>query len=310
MTSRTYADGLPTLTMGLMNFSREPQDWSSFLELARVADDAGVDRIVVVDHVVMSVHIENYDGGRFPTGPDGQWLEPFTTMSVIAGMTSNVRLSTGIILAGLRRPVVFAKSLATLDVLSGGRVDLGVGVGWQKEEYDAAGLPFAERGRILDETLELCQLFWSESPAAYQRDGLEFAQIWCEPKPLQPGGVPFWVSGRLNRNVINRIVRYGSGWIPWGEWAGDVEHGIEVLRDAFAAAGREWDGFEVRGGIPVKTRDDGSIDMDASLAGVPAQVAAGVTDFSVNARLAADPDDARAMLGDIVSAFRAVVGRS
>jgi probable F420-dependent oxidoreductase len=228
---------------------------------------------------------------------------------VIVGMTQRVRVSTGIILAALRRPVVFAKALATLDVLSGGRVDLGVGVGWQKEEYDAAGLAFADRGRLLDETLELCQLFWSESPAAYKGDDLAFEQIWCEPKPVQSGGVPFWVSGRLNRNVINRIVRFGSGWIPWGEWAGDVLHGVEVLREAFAAAGREWDGFEVRGAIRVQTRDDGTIDLDASMAGVPEQVAAGVTDFSVYAPLPPDPAEARVVLGDVVSGFRATVGR-
>ena len=246
---RTYADGLPTLTMGLANFAPAPQPWDALLDRARLADETGIDRIIVVDHVVMGENIDAYDGGRFPTGPDGQWLEPMTTMAVIAGMTQHVRLSTGIILAALRRPVVFAKSAATLDVLSGGRLDLGVGVGWQQEEYAAAGLDFAERGRLLNETLELCRRFWTESPVDYRSDGLAFERVWCEPKPLQPGGVPMWVSGRLNRNVLDRLVRYADGWIPWGEWAGDVVHGIEVIRDAFNAAGRDWDGFEIRGHV-------------------------------------------------------------
>jgi probable F420-dependent oxidoreductase len=307
---RSYADGLPTLTMGLTNFAPAPQDWGGLLGRARLADEAGIDRIIVVDHVVMGEHIEHYDGGRFPTGPDGQWLEPMTTMAVIAGMTTNVRMSTGIILAGLRRPVVFAKAAATLDVLSGGRLDLGVGVGWQKEEYDAAGLDFAERGRLLDQTLELCRRFWTESPVDYRSDGLAFERIWCEPKPLQPGGVPIWVSGRLNKNVLNRLVRHGDGWIPWGEWSNDVVHGVEVIRAAFADAGRDWDGFEIRGTLRAVTRDDGTLDLDATMADVPAMVAAGITDFTAYLQLPADDDNAaRDQLTGLVQAFRATVGR-
>ena len=306
---RTYADGLPTLTMGLANFAPAPQPWDALLDRARLADETGIDRIIVVDHVVMGENIDAYDGGRFPTGPDGQWLEPMTTMAVIAGMTQNVRLSTGIILAALRRPVVFAKSAATLDVLSGGRLDLGVGVGWQQEEYAAAGLDFAERGRLLNQTLELCRRFWTESPVDYRSDGLAFERVWCEPKPLQPGGVPMWVSGRLNRNVLDRLVRYADGWIPWGEWAGDVVHGIDVIRDAFNAAGRDWDGFEIRGTLRATTRDDGSLDLDATMADVPDMVTAGITDFTAYLQLPDDRGAAHAQLSELVSAFRTTVGR-
>ena len=106
------------------------------------------------DHVVFGERLEEYGrpeiggqaGGKQPTGPDGHWLEPLTTLSVLAGMTSRIRLGTNILVAALRRPAVLAKSTATLDVLSGGRLDLGVGVGWQREEYEAAGLDFDGRG--------------------------------------------------------------------------------------------------------------------------------------------------------------------
>src|SRR6187431_2286848 len=185
---RTYADGLPTLTMGLANFSPAPQDWSGLLDRARLADETGIDRIIVVDHVVMGENIDAYDGGRFPTGPDGQWLEPMVSMAVIAGMTQHVRVSTGIILAALRRPVVFAKSAATLDVLSGGRLDLGVGVGWQQEEYEAAGLSFEKRGRLLDHTLEVLQTLWRDSPANIESDELRFENMHQFPHPVRPGG--------------------------------------------------------------------------------------------------------------------------
>ena len=131
------------------------------------------------DHVVFGERLEEYGrpeiggqaGGKQPTGPDGHWLEPLTTLSVLAGMTSRIRLGTNILVAALRRPAVLAKSTATLDVLSGGRLDLGVGVGWQREEYEAAGLDFDRRGRLLDHTLEVLQTLWRE-----QRGGLRLAR--------------------------------------------------------------------------------------------------------------------------------------
>src|SRR5437899_9221268 len=141
------------------------------------------------------------EGGRQPTGPDGHWLEPLTVLTALSSVTSRVRLATGILLAGLRRPVVLAKTAATIDVLSGGRLDLGVGVGWQREEYEAAGLDFEDRGRLLDHTLEVCQTLWREPRAAYDSPELQFEATHMMPKPLQPGGVPIWVSGRINPRV-------------------------------------------------------------------------------------------------------------
>ena len=152
------------LSIGVTSFAAEdPGTWEPLFRAARVADRAGVDRLVVSDHVVFGERLEEYGrpeiggqaGGKQPTGPDGHWLEPLTTLSVLAGMTSRIRLGTNILVAALRRPAVLAKSTATLDVLSGGRLDLGVGVGWQREEYEAAGLDFDRRGRLLDHTLEV-----------------------------------------------------------------------------------------------------------------------------------------------------------
>ena len=112
---------------------------------------------------------------------------------------AQIRLGTNILLAALRRPVVLAKTAATLDVLSGGRLDLGVGVGWQREEYDAAGLDFDGRGALLDETLAVCQTLWREQRATLDGNALKFDGIHQMPKPAQPGGVPIWVSGTVNR---------------------------------------------------------------------------------------------------------------
>src|SRR3954453_20083729 len=140
----------PQLSIGVRSFAAEdPGTWQPLFDAARVADEAGVDRLVVSDHIVFGERLDEYGrpeiggqaGGKQPTGPDGHWLEPLTTLSVLAGMTTRVRLGPHIRRAARRRPVIRAKSAATLDVLSNGRLDLGIGVGWQKSEYDAAGLP-------------------------------------------------------------------------------------------------------------------------------------------------------------------------
>src|SRR5450755_4534356 len=171
------------LSAALVTYAaEEPGGWSTMLDTARLYDRVGIDRLVLSDHVVFGERLDAYgrpeiggqQGGRQPTGPDGHWLEPMTTLSVIAGSTERVRLATGILLAALRRPVVLAKTAATLDVLSSGRLDLGVGVGWQREEYEAAGLGFEGRGRLLDHTLEVCTALWTQPVAQYQSPELSF----------------------------------------------------------------------------------------------------------------------------------------
>ena len=246
-----------------------------------------MDRVLVSDHVVFGENMEAYGrpefggvvGGKQPTGPDGHWLEALTTLAVVCGMTSRVRLGTNILIAALRRPVVLAKSAATLDVLSGGRLDLGVGIGWQREEYEAAGLDFGARGRQLDLTLEVCQTLWRESRAGVDVPGLSFDAIHMMPKPLQPDGVPIWVSGRLNERVARRLARFGSGWIPWGEDADDLTGSIPRMREAVAAAGGDGEGIQVAGMLPAVRREDRGIDLDATMERVVPLVEAGVTDF-------------------------------
>ena len=308
----------PTLSIHIRNYeATDPGDWTPLLERVRSADAAGIDRLVVSDHVVFGEHLEEYGrpeaggvvGGKQPTGPDGLWLEPLTLLSVLAGMTTHARLGTGILLAALRRPVVLAKAAATLDVLSRGRLDLGVGVGWQREEYEAAGLDFGERGRLLDHTLEVCQTLWRDQAARFDGDGLHFESIHCMPKPLQPGGVPIWVSGRLNDRVLARIVRFGSGWIPWGDVARNPAEGLGRVKDALVAGGRDAAGFQVEGPLPVVRDGDGAIDVAPTMEGVPPLVAAGITDFRVRLSIPDDKGAAADFLGPIVAGFRSAVGR-
>ena len=320
MTEPTPAIPFPQLSASITSYSAEaPDNWDSMLETARLYDRVGIDRLVISDHVVFGEQLDAYGrpevggqrGGRQPTGPDGHWLEPMTTLSVIAGMTERVRLSTGILLAALRRPVVLAKSAATLDVLSRGRLDLGVGVGWQREEYEAAGLDFDKRGRLLDHTLEVCTALWTQAVGQYESAELDFDRIHMMPKPLQPGGVPIWVSGTISARVVDRLCRFGLRWIPWGDDAANLEPSIAKLRERIAAAGVSPDGLQVVANLRVFKTDTGGIDVERTLAQVAPLVGAGAT--SLLARFpVSDADtgaEAEAALGEFVTAFRVAVGR-
>jgi probable F420-dependent oxidoreductase len=306
------------LSTGVPSFAVEdPGTWQHLFDAARVADQAGIDRIVVSDHVIMGEHLEEYGrpeiggqaGGKQPTGPDGPWLEPLTVLSVIAGMTSRVRLGTNILVAALRTPTVLAKQLATLDVLSGGRVDLGVGVGWQREEYEACGLSFEGRGRLLEHTLEVCQTLWREQRANYDSPELHFEAIHLMPKPRQPDGVPIWVSGTINPRVVKRLARFGTGWIPWGPAAADPLAGIKEMKERLAEVGRDPSDLQVTGALKLVKHDDGSLDLDRTMEQVPVLAEAGLTDARAAFKLPDDPSARLDELSKIVAAFRTAAGR-
>jgi probable F420-dependent oxidoreductase len=306
------------LSAALVSYAPEaPSGWTTMLETARLYDRVGVDRLVISDHVVFGEQLDAYGkpeiggqrGGRQPTGPDGHWLEPMTTLSVIAGVTQRVRLATGILLAALRRPVVLAKTAATLDVLSGGRLDLGVGVGWQREEYDAAGLDFDQRGRLLDHTLDVCSSLWTERVARYQSPELGFERIHMMPKPLQSGGVPIWVSGTINARVVNRLCRFGLRWIPWGDDAVEIERSIATVRERISAAGVVPDGLQVVANLRIYKTENGTIDVERTMEPVPRLIAAGATDLRVRLPVREPDTDAEASLREVVDAFRVAAGR-
>lgn len=304
----------PQLTLRLTTWSKEaPTDaWESLRTTARAADRAGVDRLVMSDHVVMGENLDAYGepsrggqaGGRQPTGPDGHWLDPLAVIAHLSALTGRVRFGTNILLAALRRPVVLAGQCSTIDVLSGGRLDLGVGVGWQQEEYEAAGLSYADRGRLLDHTLEVCRTLWTEDVASHDADDLRFDRIHQQPKPIQPGGVPVWVSGTVNARSMRRLARFGAGWIPWGADAADLPSSIGRMRSAVADHGRDPADIGVVGTLRVVTSVDGSIDVDATVDPVPAALASGVTAFHAGVALPPDETHAVEILEPLVAAFR------
>lgn len=253
----------PRLSIHLNNFGQSGIDIGRLVRLAENADAAGIDRVVVSDHVVFGNDLEAYadpsiggiEGGKQPTGPDGWWLEPLAVLTYVAARTQNIRLGTSILLAALRRPIVLAKQLSTIDVMSNGRLDIGVGVGWQREEYTASDLDFAGRGGHLDRTLGALRAVWS---GRMEWDGpAGSTEIHQYPRPVQTGAdgvprIPLWIAGTSRPRTIERIVRFGDGWIPWGPDIAEPSVGIAAIKQALDDAGRPSDELcvETRVGVP------------------------------------------------------------
>ncbi len=307
----------PQLSIRLPSYMPDASDWNDMRVAARAADHGGIDRLTVSDHVVFGENLEEYArpeiggqaGGKQPTGPDGHWLDPITTLTYVAGMTSRIRLGTAILIAALRRPVVLAKELATLDVLSGGRTDIGVGVGWQKEEYEAAGLKFEGRGHLLDHTLEVCQTLWRNQRANYTSPLLTFNNIHQMPKPLQAGGVPIWVSGTINKMTVSRLARFGSGWIPWGAEASNMTEALPRMKAELAKLGRDVSDLQATCALPVVNDAKGEMDIPRTMEKLRPLVEAGVTDFRMNLPLPGHQGAATEKVRKVVAGFRTAVGR-
>ncbi|HEX5613631.1 MAG TPA: TIGR03619 family F420-dependent LLM class oxidoreductase [Acidimicrobiia bacterium] len=261
-------------------------DLRAVLDVARGADDAGVHQLVLADHVVMGTRTDRYPYGRFPYGPEEPWPEPLTLLAAFAAVTTRARLGTGILISPLRPAVLLAKAAATLDQLCDGRLDLGVGVGWQREEYAAVGVPWGERHQNFDDQLgALAALFTTEPPTTFRSATIAFDDVWCEPRPRQqhPGtGIPLWFGVPATGDNVARMAAYGAGWLPIHTTPPDaLRDGIARLRDACAAAGRDPSTFGVRAGLPLAVRDDGSIDLDESRARAAELAQVGVTTFAV-----------------------------
>ena len=272
-------------------------DLGHYLDLARAADEVGIDQVVLADHVVMSRNTDAYPYGEFAFAPEEPWVDPLGLLTAMAAITSTVRLATGILITPLRTPGSLAKSVATLDALSGGRVDLGVGVGWQREEYAVAGVPWEERWGRLDDGLRACRALWSSSPASFSSPSVSFDEIWCEPRPAQER-LPLWLGAKATEKNCARVADWGDGWMPLEARSGSPElfAGIARLRTAFIAAGRSPDELLVRAGMPFVRGDDG-FDFPATREAALGLAEAGVTHFSVNLRRSiTSATDARAFL--------------
>ncbi len=250
-------------------------DPSSLLRVAQLADSLGIDQVNVTDHVLMGRRTDRYPYGEFPVPLTYPWYEPITLLAAIAGTTQHIRLATGIIIAPLRPAILFAKQVATLDVLSGGRVDLGVGVGWQPEEYDAAGIPFDERWSRLDDTLRAARTLWEGTETAFTSRSTSFKDVTSAPPPRQPR-LPVWFGVKATVRQARRIAELGDGWIPITRDSHAIAEGAALVREAFVARGRHPRELGVRAKLPAISMPKGPRLWEATLNAAPASLAAGV----------------------------------
>ena len=267
------------VSIGLLGMERLiGGDFAGIVDVARMADEAGIDMISITDHVVMGEHLENYPYGSFPLPLDYPWFEPMTVLATSAGVTQNIRLSTGILISPLRPAVLLAKQLATLDVMSRGRVTIGLGIGWQKEEYDASGLPWDNRYTRMDEQVAVCKLLWSSAPASFSGKTVGFDRIHAFPRPVQQGGIPMWFGLKPTEKNFARIADYGDGWIPMEREAEVLAVHIKALRGAFVAKGRDPAEAKVRVGLrPAAAAGQDRPDLDTTFDTASELIDAGAT---------------------------------
>jgi probable F420-dependent oxidoreductase len=252
-------------------------DLRGILETARIADQAGIDQLAMTDHVAIGPRTDRYPYGQFPFPNEEPWPEPLTTLAAIAGATTRIRLATGILVAPLRPAVLLAKTLATLDVFCSGRLDLGVGTGWQAEEFAASGVPFEARAARLDDTLRACRVLWSEAPASFESATLSFENVWSLPQPVQERGIPICFGLALNRRNVARMIEFDAGWMPMTSDLEELADGVAWLRRARSEAGLDPDELRVRANAPVFSAPAGGVDLDRTLESAQELKAIGVT---------------------------------
>jgi probable F420-dependent oxidoreductase len=252
------------------------------VDLARVAEAAGLDGVVIGDHVVLGNRLDRYPYPPVHFRHDSSWMEPLSVLAAVAAVTTRLKLTTGVLVSPLRPAVLLAKTAATVDHLSGGRLELGVGVGWQPEEFAAVGVDFAQRGQVLTDGIAACRTLWGTDPASFSSPTVRFDELWCNPKPPRPDGIPVLFSGSLGARNRARIVELGHGWITHPRQPlDDTAAGVASLRQSYEEFGRDPDSLVIRTSLPIVRDAHGDPDLDASFAGIDAHTAAGVTDVTV-----------------------------
>ena len=190
----------------------------NIVALARKGEELGFDIITVSDHVVVPNDIDSIypysDSGEFTSSQSGEYMEQLTTVAYLAGVTSTIKLLTSVMVLPHRSPVLTAKMLATIDVLSEGRLIVGCGVGWMEEEFEAIGAPpYAERGAVGNEYLRVFKELWTSDDPSFDGDYANFSNIAFAPKPVQQPHPPLWIGGE-SPPALRRAGQLGDAWYP------------------------------------------------------------------------------------------------
>jgi probable F420-dependent oxidoreductase len=286
-----------------------PRDLRSLVRIAVEAEAAGVDAVMLSEHVVLGPasaaegimgNPRDYaaPGNQDPATP---WPDSLVLASAIAASTTRLRIALAAVIYPLRHPLLLAKQLATLDLLSEGRLVVQPTVSWHEQEYRALGVPFHRRGAIIDEQLEAMQAAWRNTPASHAGAHFRFDDVYLEPKPFRPEGPRMWFGGQsLHPALLRRLVRHGHGFHPFGSPTTDE---LARLRAAMADAGRELGELEMVGGIRgTFADDDGVADLAQAAAEIPRQLADGSTSICFKPSMFTDDiDEVGALCRELVS---------
>ncbi len=233
-------------------FGRDPDAYTA---VARKAEELGFESLWVGDHLAFPEEIPpTYPyspDGRGPHRPDLPWYDAFVSLTHLAAATKNLRLGTDVYILPLRHPFVTARSVATLDLLSRGRVTLGIGVGWLETEFEATGEAFRNRGRRTDEMVQIMRRLWTEDTVEHHGEFYDFAPVKFEPKPDQKP-VPIVVGGN-SQGALRRAARLCDGWVGVSAALDDIPGTIRRLHEMRAEYGREETPFEITLSPPAPT---------------------------------------------------------
>jgi probable F420-dependent oxidoreductase len=219
----------------------------SLRRIVTEGETLGFDYATVSDHIMVPRNLDSKypytDTGEFPAGTAAAWLEQLTTTAYIAALTSKLRFVMSVMVVPHRPAVLTAKMLATIDYLSKGRLTLGIGVGWCREEFEAIGAaPFDDRGPVTDEWMMACKELWSKDEPQFDGKYVKFSDVVFTPKPVQQP-IPIWVGGE-SAPALRRTVRYAHCWYPVGT---NPQHPMNTL-SRFKAGIARFRGFAERGG--------------------------------------------------------------
>lgn len=246
-------------------------DGPSMIRFAQAVEELGYDSLWGSDHVVFPVSYESKypyaEKGDFPLPGSVPWVEEVTSLAFVAGVTSRVKLGTSILVLPYRNPVLNAKTLAAVDVLSGGRLIAGIGAGWMREEAEAMGMPFDNRGRRTDEHIEVLLALWSQPEASYDGRFYKVPPVSSEPRPLQQPHPPIWVGGH-ETGALDRAAKYGDGWHAYRLTPDEISEKSGYIRSKAGELGRDGAAIEVSVRLPLVLADS-STTIDRALAGTP-----------------------------------------
>jgi len=272
---------LPTRDLALYSVDPSHQDVATRENLVAVAcrgEELGFDSAWVADHIVIPTASTRYpytEDGHYPFDPSKDFFEPIVTLAFLAGITRRLRIGVSVLIVPYRNPVMTAKMLATLDVLSGGRLTLGIGTGWWEEEYRALGLStFGRRAACTDEYIRIFKELWTNDAPRFEGQFQSFADIRCNPKPAQKPHPPIWVGGHSDA-ALRRAVTHGNAWHPIALrkpvelLPEELGTRVRTLRAMLAAAGRGHERFDVCLRILLKFSPDAA---PRPMTGPPAKV--------------------------------------